>query len=289
MVPERLKILAHPRMRQPRMVLGFTGWMDGGDVSTGTVQTLIDKLDARPLAEIDSEDFYILNFPGSMEISALFRPHCTIEEGLVTEYEPPTNTFFASPRERLILLLGKEPNLHWSQYADCLFALAGEFGVSMIYFIGSVGGLVPHTREPRLFASMSDEDFKPVLERVGIGFSSYEGPASVVTYLTRLAAERKIPLVSLVAEIPAYVQGRNPRCIESVTRRLAGMLEVQLDLEDLRVQSDRLEEHVNKALEEHPELKERIAQLEEHYDNNVFETQMPDLKAWLEQQGIRLD
>ena len=79
------------------------------------------------------------------------------------------------------------------------------------------------------------------------------------------------------------------RCIESVTRRLAGMLELQIDLEDLRRQSDRLEEHVNRALEKHPDLKERIAQLEKHYDNDVLDTQMTDLKEWLERKRIRLD
>jgi proteasome assembly chaperone (PAC2) family protein len=289
MAAERLTILTRPKMRAPRMVLGFSGWMDGGDVSTGTIRTLVRKLGAEPLAEIDSEDFYILNFPGSMEVSGLFRPHTKIEDGLIQTYRGPSNTFFCGQADRLILFLGKEPNLRWTEYTECLFSLAEQFAVSRIYFVGSVAGLVPHTREPRLYASMSDARLKGELERLGMRFSDYEGPASIVTYLTREATARQVEMVNLVAETPAYVQGRNPRCIESVTRRLAGMLELQIDLEDLRRQSDRLEEHVNRALEKHPDLKERIAQLEEHYDNDVFDTQMTDLKEWLERKGIRLD
>jgi len=39
------------------LVLAFSGWMDGGDVSTGTVSRLVHLLDARAIAEIDPEPF----------------------------------------------------------------------------------------------------------------------------------------------------------------------------------------------------------------------------------------
>ncbi len=289
MAQDRLKIHERPNMQAPRMILGFTGWMDGGGVSTGTIEYLLRKLDARLLAEIDCEDFYILNSPGSMEISAMFRPHTKIEDGLITTFRGPDNRFFYSGAHNLILFVGREPNLKWSEFGDCIFSLASQFNVSMIYFIGSVAGLVPHTRQPRLSASVSDESLKPTLEAAGVRFSNYEGPASVVTYLTLQAAKKQIPMVSLVAEIPAYVQGRNHRCIEAVTRWLARILNIQIDLDDLRGLGDRLEERLDEVLQGHGELLERIHQLEENYDNDVFDTQMGDLKEWLEQQGIRLD
>lgn len=34
MTPDALNMLARPDLDRPRIVLGFTGWMDGGDVST---------------------------------------------------------------------------------------------------------------------------------------------------------------------------------------------------------------------------------------------------------------
>lgn len=289
MAQDRLIIHERPNMQAPRMILGFAGWMDGGGVSTGTIECLRRKLHARLLAEMDCEDLYILSFPGSMEISAMFRPHTKIEDGLITTFRGPRNRFFYSGAHNLILFAGREPNLKWSEFGGCIFSLASQFNVSMIYFIGSVAGLVPHTRQPRLSASVSDESLKPTLEAAGVRFSNYEGPASVVTYLTRLAAKRQIPMASLVAEIPAYVQGRNHRCIEAVTRRIARILNIQIDLDDLRKLGDRLEERLDEVLQGHGELLERIHQLEENYDNDVFDTQMGDLKEWLEQQGIRLD
>ena len=72
-----------PSLENATLVLAFSGWMDGGEVSTGTVRRLVDLLGADQIADIDPEPYYIYNFPGSMEVAALFRPHIEIEEGLV--------------------------------------------------------------------------------------------------------------------------------------------------------------------------------------------------------------
>jgi proteasome assembly chaperone (PAC2) family protein len=271
------------------MILGLDGWMDGGDVSTGTLDCLVQKLHAKPFAEIAPEAFYLYNFPGSMEVSALFRPHTVIEDGLVKEYHPPANVFSCDEAGRLILFKGKEPNFGWEAYAECIFAVAQEFGVRMIYFIGSVAGVVPHTREPRIFSSVSEEALKDELERFGVRLSNYEGPASLATYLTCAARERGLRMATLVAEVPAYIQGRNPRCIEAVSRHVAAMLGLQLPIEDLRMLSEAFEKKLDEVVAQRSELVELIHKLEGDYDSEVFDTQMGDLKAWLQQQGIRLD
>lgn len=289
MLSDKLSISENPSLRNPRMVMGLSGWMDGGDVSTGTVRCLIDKVHARKFAEIDPKGFYLCSFPGSMEITALFRPHTKIIEGLVESIETPVNTFLYSESGDLILFEGKEPNLNWEEFGECIFSMCEEFGVKMIYFIGSVAGLVPHTREPRLFCSVSHPELKETFQRYGVKFANYEGPASIITYLTANAHERGISMVSLVATIPAYVQGSNPKCIEAATRRLAGMLELDIELGDLAVSSDEFEKKLGDVVEEQPELESNIHRLEEDYDSEIFNNEMGDLKEWLEQQGIRVD
>jgi proteasome assembly chaperone (PAC2) family protein len=285
----KLKIFKKPNFNSPRLLLGFSGWMDGGDVSTGTVKCLIDQLGAQSFAEIGPEGFYIYSFPGSMEITALFRPHTKIKNGLITSYEIPVNVFYYSEENDLILFSGKEPNLQWEEYAECIFSLCEQFGVKMIYFIGSVAGLVPHTREPRLFCSVSESGLKEKFQHYGVKFTNYEGPASIITYLTANCSKQKIKMVSLVAAIPAYVQGSNPKCIEAVTRRIAGMLELEMDFSDLTIISEEFERKLHDVVLEQPELEGNIHKLEEDYDNEIFNNEMGDLKTWLEQQGIRVD
>jgi proteasome assembly chaperone (PAC2) family protein len=289
MPPGKLQLFKTATLNAPRMLLGFSGWMDGGQVSTGTINCLIEKLNAQKFAQIDPEGFYLYNFPGSMEITALFRPYTKIKDGLIRTYEVPTNTFYASEEQNLILFLGKEPNLNWQQFAECIFSLASEFAAGEIYFIGSVAGLVPHTREPRLFCSVSDEKMKETLRHYGVNFTNYEGPASIVTYLTSKAADKGFSMASLVATIPAYVQGNNPKCVEAVTKRLAGILGLEIELDDLTGISDEFERKLTDVVQEQPELANSITKLEEDYDNEIFDSEMGELKKWLQQQGIRLD
>jgi proteasome assembly chaperone (PAC2) family protein len=289
MTSDKLKIFSRPDLHNTRLLLGFSGWMDGGEVSTGTMKYLIDKLDAQKFAEITPEGFYIYSFPGSMEITALFRPHTRIRAGIIKSFEVPRNEFFYSEQNNLILFFGKEPNLQWEEFANCIFSLCRQFHVEMIYFIGSVAGLVPHTREPRFLSSVSNEQLKEALKRYGVRFTDYEGPASFITYLTTSCAEQALRMSTLVATIPAYVQGNNPRCIEAVIKRVAGILGLQIDLDDLRAVGDEFEKKLNDAVAEQPELSANIHKLEEDYDNEVFNTEMGDLKTWLQQKGIRLD
>ncbi|MHC4508886.1 MAG: PAC2 family protein [Planctomycetota bacterium] len=286
---QNLNIIKKPQVSNTRLLLGFSGWMDGGDVSTGTVKCLIEKFGAERFAEIAPTGFYIYSFPGSMEVTALFRPHTQISDGLIESYEIPTNTFYCSEEANLILFLGKEPNLGWDEYAECIFRVCEEFDVKTIYFIGSVAGLVPHTREPRLFCSVSHSALKETFQHYGVKFTNYEGPASIVTHLTAKCREHAVSMVNLVGTIPAYVQGSNPKCIEAVTRRLAGMLELETDFGDLTVVSDEFEKKLGDVVHEQPELESNIHKLEEDYDNEIFNNEMGDLKKWLEQQGIRVD
>jgi proteasome assembly chaperone (PAC2) family protein len=210
MATDKLHIYKSPKLEKPRLLLGFTGWMDSGEVSTGTIRSFAEKLDAESIAEIETKGFYIQNFPGPMDLASLFRPYTRIKDGMVTYLEEHSNLFFCDEINNLILFVGREPNLNWEDFADCIFSLCEQFGVQLIYFIGSVAGLVPHTREPRLFCSVSDKILKHEFENYTIGFSNYNGPASIVTYLTANAPKHNIHMASLVATVPAYVQGNNP-------------------------------------------------------------------------------
>jgi proteasome assembly chaperone (PAC2) family protein len=266
-----LRIQHRPTFDQGTLVLAFSGWMDGGDVSTGTVRRLVDLLGAQPFAEIDPEPFYIYNFPGSMEVAALFRPHVEIEDGLVKTIEMPSSTFYCYPEAALALFVGKEPNLRWRMFGECIFGLARDVGVRRILFVGSFGGMVPHTREPRLYISCSDPRLVEEMELYGVRRSGYDGPGSFTSYLMTQAGAAGLEMVSLAAEIPGYLQGTNPMSIEAVTRRLAKILKLSLDLDSLRAASTEWELQVSGAVEQNEELAEKVRELEQQYDNELLD------------------
>ena len=57
----------------------------------------------------------------------------------------------------------------------------------------------------------------------------------------------------------------------------------------MKAESERFERKLEDVVEGRDELHELIEKLEGDYDSDVFETQMGDLKSWLQSQGIRLD
>jgi proteasome assembly chaperone (PAC2) family protein len=272
-VPGDLRLRDCPALDNATLLLAFTGWMDGGDVSTGTVRRLVDLLGARPIAEIDPEPYYLYNFPGSMEIAALFRPAIRIEGGLIAEIDMPANVFHCHAPANLVLFLGKEPNLRWRSFGDCIIEMARRLAVRRVLFVGSFGGAVPHTREPRLYVTCSDARLLPEIQRYGLRRTGYKGPGSFSSYLLTRAPAAGLEMVSLVAEIPGYLQGRNPMSIEAVTRRLAKILRLPLELGELRAESTAWELQVSQAVEDDEELASTIRKLEEAYDDDLLRSE----------------
>jgi proteasome assembly chaperone (PAC2) family protein len=259
-----------PQLKDSTLVVALGGWMDGGSVSTGTVRQLMGEFETMEIARIDSDPFYIFNFPGAMDVAAIFRPAVRYRGGKVDTLDWPENIFYAAPKDNLVFFIGKEPNLLWQMFADCIFKLCREIGVKRIIFVGSFGGGVPHTREPRLYGSISHERLRSVLVDQNISPSDYDGPSSFATLLLAQSPRRGVEMLSLAAEIPGYLEGENPVSIEAVTRRVARILGRSVDLDRLRRTSDDWEAQVTGAVEKDKKLAATIRELEEQYDNQLI-------------------
>lgn len=264
-----------PSLKNATLLMAFTGWMDGGEVSTGTVNRIVHLLEAKPFAQLDSELFYIFNFPGSMETAAMFRPDIDIVDGLVLNVEMPENTFYWHEESNLVFFVGQEPHLFWPSYRDALIYLAEQVGISRILFSGSFGGSVPHTRQPRLYITASEQRLLDEMEPFNVRRTSYEGPGSFMSYFMTQVPSVGLEMISLIAEIPGYLHGKNPMSIEAVTRRLAKILQLPLELDSLRQASNNWEEHISTIVEENEELVEKIREMERDYDDELISNDSP--------------
>jgi proteasome assembly chaperone (PAC2) family protein len=279
MMHEHLKVLQRPKLHDATMLLALAGWMDGGLVSTGTVRNFMTNRSLIELARIDPDPYYIYNFPGSMEIAALFRPDVKYEDGLITELDFPNNFFNCDVDANLVFFLGQEPNLRWQSFADCIFAVAREFNVTRIIFMGSFGGAVPHTRDPRMYGSVSHEHLKELLRDHGVRLSDYQGPCGFSSLLLAQAPRHDIKMLSLVAEIPGYLQGLNPLSIETVTRRLGKLLNQPVNLDALRAASNEWEAQVSDAVAKDEKLANTVRKLEDQYDNELIGAPVTDFPS----------
>ena len=286
---EKVHIFQKHHGKSPRLVIGFSGWMNSGQISTSSVEWLVRVLGATRTAGIAPNGFYIYNLPGNMEVAAEFRPDIRIVDGLVAYYHEPQNLFYYDKSNDLLLFLGKEPNMNWDEFADCIFAVCHDYSVKEIYFVGSVAGLVPHTRESKIICTLSDKKFRNEFAGHGFKFANYKGPASFITHLIVQAAQRGIVMANLIITVPAYVQGENPKCVEVIIRHLKNMLGLKVKLRSLRNLSDEFEKKLDEVINDMPDLAESIEKLEEVYDKEILDQDMPELKAWLEERGVQLD
>ena len=282
---ESLKMINRPKLKNPRMILGFSGWMDGGDVSTGAIQYLRYKLAFKKFAEIDPQKFYLFNFPGIMRETLQFRPFTRIQDGLITDFQYPKNEFCYEEKNNLIIFSGKEPNLHWEEFAGCIFKIAEEFEVKQICFTGSVASPTPHTRGIRISCSVSEEKQKIALKEIGVKFTNYYGPSSFITLLTKFSPKKGIEMTNFVAEIPVYIRTRNPKGIKAVTEKIVQLFNIDIDLTDLSIRSNQFEKKIGVLVSKQPLLAAQIKKLEENYDNEFFEAK-GGFEEWLKQHGI---
>ncbi|MFP6596845.1 MAG: PAC2 family protein [Candidatus Hydrogenedentota bacterium] len=293
-----LKIDRYPNLDNGVLILGFTGWMNGGEVSTGTVDYLIENFNAEEFASIEPDGYYVYSVPGSMEISAMFRPHAKIEDGRVTGYDEPNNKFYVSEAHNCMLLRGDEPHMNWHEYVDNVFDIAEKSNIRKIFFVGSVTGMVPHTRDPIFYSSVSHESLRDDLLDIDVHATNYEGPSSLATFFIRQAEARDIPMMTLVAGIPPYVQGTNDHCIEATMEKLKRLTSLDIDMDELSARRIQFSQGLDKIIGKRPQLLEQIQKLEAIYDDQLdpageeppeSEADSGDLRDWFDKQGFRFD
>ena len=255
-----LIIYKMPQLSNPCLVVGLGGWPNAGEDSTTTVAYLRDKSGARKFAEIKPEGFY--------DLSSL-RPLAIIKDGSIKELRFPTNEFFFYKNEKsphdLIIFLGTEPHLNWERYIDSIFEVVEKFGVKRIYTVGGTYDKVPHTREPIVSAAVSDDELKQELKGYGLEPIDYQGPSSFHSALLHTCMKRNIKAISLWGHAPHYIQVANTKVSYAVLKRLTRMLQVEIDLKDIMEASEFLENQVNRAVSQNPQLQEYVEGLEREY------------------------
>ena len=260
-----LIIYERPYLVQPYLVMGFEGWPDAGRVSSGTVTYLKDKLAARKLAMVRPDDFYLFQSP-DVELK---RPIIDIEDGMVKTLKLTSTTFWfyksAESTHDLIISRGREPELAWNRYVNLVLDFAQELNVERIYSIGGTYDRVPHTIEPVITAVFNYPDLKAEMGKHGIDLINYTGPSSIHSLLIVSAKERGLKMASLWGHVPHYIQVANTKVCYSILNKLAKILNIAVDLDDMKRASEYLDRQVSEAIKEKTELEDYVKRLEEEY------------------------
>lgn len=273
---KNIVILQKPKLKRPNIVCGLSGWVDGGEAATGTIQYLVGKLGAKKLAEMPIARFHIFQVPGEVSL----RPQIKIEGGILKEHKLPRNEFFywvnTDGDNDLILFVGTEPNLNWEEYANAIIGVASEFTAKRVYLLGGVLGKIPHTREPNVSCVCSSQELNEEMKKYGVQFTSYEGPGSFGTYLLHLCQNKGTETASFMVTATYYPEfnviiRRNPKSIRAILKRLNSLLHLNLDTSDLDDEARGFEEKLGFLVSQNPEFRAYVAELEKEYIEVKYE------------------
>lgn len=257
---ENVTLIREPGLSRPTLVAAFAGWPDAGEVATGAVRYLRDKLGAAPFAELRPEEFYIFTEQ---------RPQTTQGENpWERQITWPANRFYFWKGEGgapdLVLLEGIEPHLKWATFVDSILDLAQSLSVAKLVSLGGTLDSVPHTKEPPISGASSDPDLREALESLSIRPSGYEGPTSIHSALLDGCNRRGLANASLWGHAPLYLQATpNPRVCHALLRKLVAFLALPLDLGDLEEAAASFDRQVDQAVAKNPELQEYVRRLEQ--------------------------
>jgi proteasome assembly chaperone (PAC2) family protein len=250
-----------PDLERPALVAAFRGWNDAGDAATDAVRWLARGFDAIECASLDPEEY--LDFQAA-------RPTVELIDGVVRGVSWPSLTFSAArtPAGRdLVLLLGIEPNLKWRAFCDDVATVARETDCEIVVTLGALLGDTPHSRPVRCTGSATDEVLSA---RLGMHRSRYEGPTGIVGVLHDAVRNLEFASASIWAPVPHYVASPpNPKATRALLEKLAGLLDLPLDLTDLDIASAAWERSVADVVAADSDVSSYVARLEAHYDEQV--------------------
>jgi proteasome assembly chaperone (PAC2) family protein len=272
-----LNIHSEPRLNGPALVAAFQGWPDAGEVASGALRYVVRNLGAARFAELMPEEFYVFT-----EV----RPHSIQVRPGQRTLRWPSNDFYSwtstSSGRDLVLFLGREPNLRWAAYTKAVLDLAERYGVTLLVTLGGTYDAVSHHGEVRVSGSASTPRLRHTLEAIGVACSQYQGPSSVQSALLDAARRRGLPATSLWGHAPHYIQAvPNVKVCHGVLTKLKALVNLPLDLAELKSASRALEARVDEALAGNDELQRFVERL----DRGLEEDEPPDETVMAEEPG----
>jgi proteasome assembly chaperone (PAC2) family protein len=261
-----------PELQSPVLVAAFRGWNDGGQAASLAAGYLAKLWNAQQFAEIDPEGFFDFQ---------VTRPHVSLVDGVTRKVDWPETAFghasLPGVERDAVLLTGSEPNVRWKTFTGLVVELVRDLEIELVVTLGSLLADVPHTRPAPVTGSASDPE---LVERLGLETSRYEGPTGIVGVLHDACRTAGIASASLWAAVPHYVSlAPSPRAAQALCDRLATLLAVDIDTEELRQAGETYSEQVSAAVATDEETQAYVEELEQRTDEMPDEIQIPSGEA----------
>lgn len=264
-----------PLLRNPVMIIAFSGWNDAAEGASGAIEHLLsiwrekdDEVVPQLIADVDSEEFY------DFQVN---RPQVTIDESSIRSITWPTTQIFGlaipSMERDLVIVTGVEPSMRWKSFSHELLDLADDLEVSLVITLGSLLADTPHTRPITVTGTGAHPN---IAERLGVAVSKYEGPTGILGIIQDGCMRRGIDAISLWAAVPHYASGSpSPKASLALINSIEDFLDISIPLGTLSEDSDEWEKSVDDLAAEDSDVAEYVKALEESKDA----AELPDVSG----------
>ena len=269
-----------PDLEKTIFVGAWLGWSDATKIATRAIREIISQASAKKFYSIEPEEFY--DFSQN-------RPTVKNRNNGKREIKWPSNNFYYINTDKnsrdIVLFLGVEPNYKWQTYSREIFDIAKTVNTEIFVTLGALLDSVPHTRKPKISCTttandiynlyseeykntLKKEDYKKNINSMLYTPPSYEGPCGLTSVLGQKFDENDIETISIWGHAPHYLQiTHNPTLTFTVLKELTKFLDIELDLEQLEVESDEFRANLENALEDQKDIEIYIKKLEERFDS----------------------
>ncbi len=288
-----------PVVEEMYMLAGWRQWADAGSVSSGLPPYLVEQMQARKIATIRSEEFYLFQLPGAHH---MLRPVIKIEDGFAKEVRYRKNEiyFAGNAQKGLVIFTGDEPHMGAEKYVETFFEIAKTLNVKRIGVIGGVYGMVPYDKDRHITCVYSHPHLKPQMAEYIVNFSNYEGGTSLGSLLMHEARHYGMESFLFYAFVPAYdlaqITGQpggfsiDPdfKAWYDIMKRINHMFNLNADLSDLVNRSDQLIAHIDNEVESFDrrnpqlEVRKKLEKLAANFEEQSF---MPLDDVWSRELG----
>ena len=269
---EHLIIHETPDKKLKHMVVVFSGWADAAEGASSAIKFLQRKLKSKKFAEIDPEEFY--DFSQT-------RPYTSRTRDGKRRIHWPANEFsyLTDPKadSGVMVFVGVEPNLKWRTFAKTVATVAKDHGVESVVHIGALLDAVPHTRPVKLSGTASESSLSEFLEGQGIRSSNYQGPTGISSAVMAACVEEGLEYTSIWGHTSHYLQAApNHRVGSTLLEILLKLLNLPLDLAELKSAASVFNLEVEKAVAKDDQIASYVTKLEGQYDEAVAAIEIPD-------------
>jgi hypothetical protein len=281
-----------PELTEPHALAIIPPWMDAGNSASLTLSLLEQTLEGGELARLAR--------PGEFFDFTRYRPVLSRKED-VSEVKL-TNAVVSYGRGEsdsdFIFLRLPEPHSMAEVYVESVVELLKYFSVKRYGLMGSVYDMSPYTRPPLATGSASNQGLQNSLSIAKVVANEYEGPTTILHLVGQQAVQLGIETFTLVVHLPGYFTPeddyRGQKRLMEVIGSLYGLPVPQNSIERAKEQEGQLRQVAEQFLEQQPQLRIILKQLEDNYDARTTREKeeiklSPEVEKFLQELGKRFE